>query len=215
MQGNLYIKFKRRGCKQGKIKTTSLHDSQTVFVGTCIVFAHFCFMFALSLEVSMWVGKINSLEFFRDGTVLSYPTPPVQKTWFTLSKALPFSIFEIVTWFSKANKAEVLWVLLFSGRDLLKAAPRISMGQCGWKEIIWPTLFPETNSLGAQEGSFVGTFSTPGRAFCSFLFPFLLFWSLIQFSHSFQKSTSVELLKEVAEILSRNSCTWTEWFPPC
>lgn len=32
-------------------------------------------MFAVSLEVSMWVGKINSQEFLRDGTVLSYPTP--------------------------------------------------------------------------------------------------------------------------------------------
>lgn len=38
-------------------------------------FVYFCFMFAVSLEVSMWVGKINPQKFLRDGTVLSYPTP--------------------------------------------------------------------------------------------------------------------------------------------
>lgn len=38
-------------------------------------FACFCFMFAVSLEVSMWVGKINSQKFLRDATVLSYPIP--------------------------------------------------------------------------------------------------------------------------------------------
>lgn len=149
-------------------------------------FACFCFMFAVSLEVSMWVGKINSQKFLRDATVLSYPIPHVLKTWFTLPKALPFSIFEFVTGFSKANNAQVLWVLLSSGRDPLKAAPRISMCQCGWKCVTCPTAFPELNSHGAQEGSFVGSFSTPERAFCSFFFYFFLpFCSPIQFSYSF------------------------------
>lgn len=41
-----------------------------------------------------------------------------------------------MTWFSKANKAEVLRVLLSSGRDPHKGAPRISTYQCGWKEAI-------------------------------------------------------------------------------
>lgn len=160
-----------------------------------------------------WKNKFTEILKGWNSSFLS--NPPVQKTWFTLSEVLPFSSFEFVTWFSKANKAEVLWVLLSSGRDPLKAPPRISTYQCGWKEVICPTVFPESNSHGVQEGSFVGSFSTTQRAFCSFFFHFLPFCSLIQFSYSFQKSTSVELLKELAEIPSRNSCTWTEWFSPC
>lgn len=160
-----------------------------------------------------WKNKFREIVKGWNSSFLS--NSPVQKTWFTLAKALPFSIFELVTWFSKANKAEVLWALFSGRRDPLEAAPRISMCQGGWKEVIFPTVFPEPNSHGAQEGSLVGSFSTPERAFCSFFFNFLPFCSLIQFSYSIQKSTSVELLKEVAEIPSRNSCTWTEWFSSC
>lgn len=114
-----------------------------------------------------------------------------------LSYSSPFLYVWACDSVSKANKAEVLWALLSGGRDPLEAAPRISMCQCGWKEIIYPTVFPEPSS---HEGSFMGSFSIPERAFCSFFFYILPFCSLIQFSYSFQKSTSVDLLKEAAEI---------------
>lgn len=88
-----------------------------------------------------WKNKFREILKGLNSSFLS--NSPVQKTWFTLAKAFPFSIFEFATRFSKANKAEVLWALLSSGRDPLEAAPRISMCQCGWKEIIYPTVFLE------------------------------------------------------------------------
>lgn len=67
-------------------------------------FACFCFMFALSLEASMWVGKINSQKFLRDGTVLSCTTPLCRRLDSPCLKLSPSLVLNLWLGFQRQTK---------------------------------------------------------------------------------------------------------------
>lgn len=150
-------------------------------------FACFCFMFAVSLEVSMWVGKINSQKFLRDATVLSYPIPLCRRLDSPYLKLSPSLFLNLWLGFQRQimhKFSECCFPVGGTHSKLLQEFPCASVAESVSLVLLlslnWIHMVPKKGLLWAPFPPLRGHFALFSFIFFTILFPNPIFLQLLK-----------------------------------